>query len=382
MFMMLRSLFSGSSKISHPVASYKLSPEDEFHNGLSRMRDETIAEAQRLSTYVSYVDTMFETILWKIEQDNSTTVSTSFADDVKVLTSQWKSLRETFRSLMWSSRDVAGQVEFGMQDLSSVLTQEILLDTTIPVEDLKVAIQDYSKGLESNKTKGQELVDKSKDFSRQMMSFKTEWARVVKNHAIDFSTPGLRKLTLDIASLTVKLDEHRRQISLLLSPRDMFTFSSHALNVVCHFCPTAWMSLPTITFDHTARDDLFKQLCNSQSEIRGKLEKARQERDAIISHLEGFHALDAFLTAYSDVFGVIQANMETTASVWTAVQADLKAMNNFLDVQSSAQSDVHRNTFNKRVEIASRIHDLLQAIFQGYQSPPVLETHGKNLGSF
>lgn len=94
MFMMLRSLFSGSSKISHPVASYKLSPEDEFHNGLSRMRDETIAEAQRLSTYVSYVDTMFETILWKIEQDNSTTVSTAFADDVKVLTSQWKSLRE------------------------------------------------------------------------------------------------------------------------------------------------------------------------------------------------------------------------------------------------------------------------------------------------
>lgn len=54
-------------------------------------------------------------------------------------------------------------------------------------------------------------------------------------------------------------------------------------------------------------------------EIRGKLEKARQERDAIISRLEGFHALDAFLTAYSDVFGVIQANMETTASVWTAV---------------------------------------------------------------
>ncbi|KAK7689844.1 hypothetical protein QCA50_006483 [Cerrena zonata] len=312
--------------------------------------DNLIEQVQRLRSDIGSIYASFENVSRNLAIV-STTLSANFADDVTRLQASWNSIRQSFRKIIWDSKDLAGSARVAVNDFN-LFMETVLHDHTIPLVQKRQEIAAYRNSISNHKDASRDTTDRLQNLCLQLDIFGQEWQKLMNRHKLYHIFARFRKHAEMLSEVDAQLGQLKFKIIILHVVFAALTAAGTALTIVSlvhgHFDPTMIQILPISKAWKKARKAVFEW-----AEKKKRREVLERELEDIKNNV-----------GLEDIRN-IAIKLGAMGTIWTSIVADLGQMENIIDlvIQDSGAG----KSLSERLEIIQYSYSKLDHVFYQFQ---------------
>ncbi|CAL1715652.1 unnamed protein product [Somion occarium] len=295
-------------------------------------KSELLAQVKQLSVDTLSIDSSFDSISRLLNNLAEAHIPKELVKDVERLTHIWHDLQTTYSTLLWKSRDVAGDARVAATDFAKIIIDEVLLNTNIQMTEIQEAIRDSKQKAERDKIKARDMVDGFKNLAKRIEFFCKDWEETVEhNHLYRFSLrykyheEEIKALSSSIRAMKIKIVSMSVAVGLIAAAAGILALifaidgNSEALGMAGILAVPAEVSFKGI-----------RSRCAIKKAQVEKLDKLKAERDENQTGMQDIKNIATKLGAIVSVWGCISADLsEVEKLVATALQTEDKAVRSF-----------------------------------------------------
>jgi len=260
------------------------------------------------------VNSLFDDIV------SSDEFSSSLREDVSSLAKSWKTYRETYDKLLWTSRDMAGtaRATIAISDLADVLT-----DKDASVEEKSNVMKEYMLTPDG---KTQQFVQDLKNLGQDVDHVVTRWSAIVEKSKIQTYVAKIDELDKSTEQLHATFADLARKVNIVLTAAGILNAARGAASTLSAASPNVFLGQLIQHLNDVASSELLSKLSSELSDLTTQIATAQTQRKELLVDLTAPQKLGAILRGGSYSLNILFTRLSGFTDVWAGLYADLQQL--------------------------------------------------------
>ncbi|KAF9229015.1 hypothetical protein BS17DRAFT_217452 [Gyrodon lividus] len=284
------------------------------------------------------------------------------------LETRWNQHHETYKQLLWRSRQVAGEAQCAVDDFCEVFLP-CLCDPDVTLAERRQLVRDQIEELEDRSNTSQGLTQEFLNFGRTLDTYIADFDRAVEGLGRGEQTERVRVLKERLRPAKAAMDavsEEVKELGWKFAGDVVMTGIAVLLSIVA---PTWWEKLSgTVVigidaFNAKNSGIRFLEALRRRELVVKEYKAIKNEYDLEQACLSQMVKLESTLHDSRPVVHDVTTKLGAFANVWAAISADIRTIKNALSYAENPSSKL----FVRRVQRLEKLYGYLSRALRHYQ---------------